>query len=173
MRKIFLLACYVGFVSVLSSCGNKATEEASEYEEYSYTETITVENRNTEWESYGKVNALWFNAFDWLVCIGDATKYNEISERFYELEDEGGYYNKPLHSSIFIDYRYLDGEKQYRMYHRHRGPRGKYINFSLNPHNTIEYVVDNNNRPQMKTKDVSSYSHFLEVDGILYFIKVE
>lgn len=168
MKKIFTLACYVGFALVLSSCGNNANKEATDYEDYSYTETITVENRNTEWKSYGKVNALFFRHFDWLVCIRDATKYYAINKRFIELENEGGYYNKPSHSSIFIDYRYLDGEKQYRMFDSRAC-----INFSINPHNIIEYVVDNNNSPQMETKDVSSYSHFLEFNGDLYFIKVE
>ena len=47
------------------------------------------------------------------------------------------------------------------------------VNFSLNPHTTIEYVIDNNNRPNMREKDVSNYTHFLEVDGELYFIKMK
>ena len=50
--------------------------------------------------------------------------------------------------------------------------KGRYVNFSLNPHTTIEYVIDNNNRPNIREKDVSKYSHFLEVDGGLYFIKM-
>lgn len=133
---------------------------------------IIAHNGSSEWKIYGEVNALYFREFDWLACIGDGTKYENISEKFYELEDEGGYLLKPINVSILIYYRYFDGEKQYRMYHNI--PRkGRYVNFSLNPHTTIEYVIDNNNRPNMREKDVSNYTHFLEVDGELYFIKMK
>ena len=117
------------------------------------------------WKYYAKVNSLFFGEFDWLACIGDASKYYSISERFYELEEEGGYLLKPRNVSIHIDYRYFDGEKQYRI------SNGKEF-FSLNPYKTIEYVIDNNNCPNFREKDVRSYSHVAEVDGSLYFIKM-
>lgn len=135
-------------------------------------ESIIAHNGSSEWKIYGEVNALHFRKFDWLYCIGDATKYENISKKFYELEDEGGYLLKPYIVSILIYYRYYDGEKQYRMYYEGNRNR-RYVNFSLNPHTTIEYVIDNNNRPNMREKDVSNYTHFLEVDGELYFIKMK
>ncbi len=132
---------------------------------------ISAGEKSDDWKYYAKVNSLYFGKFDWLFCIGDASKYNSISERFYELEEEGGYLLKPCNISIHIDYRYFDGEKQYRMYNNK--PRGGgYVFFSLNPYKTIEYVIDNNNRPNFREKDVRSYSHVAEVDGALYFIKM-
>lgn len=126
---------------------------------------VSTIGNSTEWKYYAKVNSLYFGKFDWLVCIGDASKYYSISERFYELEEEGGYLLKPCNVSVHIDYRYFNGEKQYRM------SNGREF-FSLNPYKTIEYVIDNNNRPNFREKDVRSYSHVAEVDGSLYFIKM-
>ena len=137
-----------------------------------------AKNNNTEikasdsdWDYYGKVTALYFGEFNHMVCIGDATKYSNISHKFYELEDEGGYLLKPLHVTISIFYRNFNGEKQYRMINN-RPRKDNYLYFSLNPHESIEYVIDNNNRPVMKQKDVSNYSHFVESDGSMYFIKM-
>ena len=44
---------------------------------------IHSENRTTEWKYYGTVNALKLGEFDWLACIGDVTKYESVSEKFY------------------------------------------------------------------------------------------
>ena len=125
-------------------------------------------NNNSDWEYYGQVTALYFGEFDYLACIGDALKYQNISHKFYELEDEGGYLLKPQHVTISLFYRYVNGEKQYRM----SAIRTKYAYFSLNPYESIEYVIDSNNRPVMKEKDVSNFTHFVENEGDMYFIKV-
>lgn len=170
MKKLLFIASCLGFVSVLNSCGNNTREEAT-VEEYTCVETITVENRNTEWEDIGEVNALKFGRFDWLYCVGDVGKYEDgISDEFYELEDEGGHLLKPYNASYRVQYKYIDGEKCYRICDDHLGPNYK-LNLSLNPHTTIDYIVDVNNRPRTRTKDVSSYTHFAEQDGDLYFFK--
>lgn len=155
-------------IVIITSCGNtnNRSDAAKNNDHIVYEETITIENRTTDWEYYGEVNALVFQEFDSFVCIGDATKYENISEKFYELEDIGGYLLKPHTSSVILFYRYFDGEKQYRI------KNSKYRYFSLNPHTYIEYVIDNNNSPSMRKRDVSNYSHFTESDGDFYFIKM-
>ena len=128
-----------------------------------------AKEQTTEWRNYGRVNALVFGGFDWLACIGDALKYDRISERFFELEEEGGHLGKPHTYTIDIQYRYINGDIQYRM-STHKG----YAYFSLNPHTTIEYIIDNNNYPASRKKDVSNYSHFaIAYEDCLYFIKMK
>lgn len=163
MKKLITFVIILSVASFLAETFNPAMAK---------NKAIIAQNESREWKIYGTVNALYFREFDLFACIGDWLKYENISEKFYELEDEGGYLLKPINVSILIYYRYFDGEKQYRMYHDIPN-KGRYVNFSLNPHTTIEYVIDNNNRPNMREKDVSNYTHFLEVDGELYFIKMK
>ena len=166
---IAMLSCSKSNRTVSSN--NSETISENTIKQISNEDKEIVESRTTEWKMYGEVTALCFPEFDWLACIGDGLKYENISKKFYELEDEGGYLLKPINVSILIYFRYIDGEKQYRMYNDNP-KRGGYVNFSLNPHTTIEYVIDNNNYPKIKEIDVSNYSHFLEVDETLYFIKM-
>ena len=58
---------------------------------------------------------MYFGEFDHMICVGDATKYSNISHKFYELEDEGGYFLRPQYITIPLFYRHFNGEKQYRM----------------------------------------------------------
>ena len=168
MKSIFKFFHLWVSVLILGSCANSSNNSrGSDSDEvvYEYEETVTYETRNTAWEDYGDVQVLIFEPFDWLYCIEDAAKYYSISEKFYELEDEGGHYLKPYTDVMSIQYRYIDGERQYRKW-----PSG--FSFSANPHTSIEYIVDNNNRPVFKSKDVSRYTHVAQDDDHLYFIKM-
>lgn len=157
------------FIAVITACGHSNRERSSygdgEAVVYEYEETITVEDKNTDWEVLGSVNSLCFQPFDWQICTdGD---YLNPHGRFYELEEEGGYFLKPYTESCYVQYRYIDGEKQYRM----NGSTG-WVDFSRNPYSSLEYVVDNNNRPVMRSRDVENYTHYAEDSGFLYFIKM-
>lgn len=170
MKSIFKYFPLWVSVLILGSCANSSNNSrGSDSDEvvYEYEETVTYETRNTAWEDYGDVQALIFLPFDYCACIGDLSKYYSISERFFELEEEGGHYLKPYTEVIDLEYRYIDGERQYRYRY---GSRTVY--FSINPHMSMEYVVDNNNRPSFKNKDVSKYTHVAQDGDDLYFIKM-
>lgn len=131
---------------------------------------IIAQNNSNQWTFYGKVYALYFRPYAWHTCIGDCCKYDYsggINKKFFDLEDENEHLLKPINESITIYYKQFNEEKRYRMY-----IGGEWVYFSLNPHTTIEYIVDNNNHPTIKEKDVSNYTHFLEWGHALYFIKM-
>lgn len=158
------------FIAVITACGRSHRERSSygdgEAAVFEYEETITVENKNTDWEKLGNVNSLCFQPFDWHVCTGG--DYLNPHERFYELEEEGGYFLKPYTESCYVEYRYADGEKRYRM----KLFEG-WAEFSLNSYSSLEYVVDSNNRPVIRSKNVENYTHYAEYDGFLYFVKMD
>lgn len=141
------------------------------------SETESMQYLTTEWKYYGEVVALCFDKYYWFDCVDSNAYYEDgVNDRFIELEEEGGYLLKPYTTTVGLEYRYIDGEKQYRMEgDRNNGyvyKKQTYAYFSLNPYSSIKYVIDSNNRPVFRYKSVGSYSHFVDDYGYYYFIKM-
>lgn len=137
---------------------------------------ISIASNSSQWKDYGKVTILAFQKYNALDCIGDNFWTGSISDRFYELENEDGHLLKPDVHTVDMQYRYIDGERQYRMQGSLFGgdiyETQVYIYYSPNPYTIMDYVVYSNNRPSIRKKNVSSYSHFAEYKGSMYFMMV-
>lgn len=176
MKKTILVTAL--YIAVLL-CGAfySATAKCLIFENAS--ECDTMQGRSTEWRNYGEVTSLCFNKYDATECAySDPAALNySISDKFWELENAEGYLLKPYTVSIDIEYRYIDGEKQFRTTGDKRNgdiyKKQTYVYFSLNPYSSVEYVINSNNRPSMRKRDVSAYSHFVDDNGDFYFIKMQ